>query len=465
MDIRRIIILGVIVLLASVGGTALLLRPEVVSTSPQAAPGGLPNTSTIEIIFSRRMQPESVIERLTISPAIEVKSVWEDQTLRLIPMEAWPSGAEVTVTLESGAQSRIGLPAAAGVSWSFRISPVSLAYLWPAGGSSQLYLLDPQSGETIQLTNGSPVLSFVFSPNGRSVYFFAENNQGGSDLFSLPRFDLETEPARMLTCQRARCDNLAIAPQGTALAYTRNDNQVWLVNLETGTQPIQISPEGESAYQPAWSSTGNLSYYNATQMVYTVVDPTGKIISTWPNQSGEHAAWAPGGTAFIAPDAFLQETNILRGPSGEAENEEVDESELEPVRVLNSQLMVYQLGRDQTTALTEDQLAEDFWPTFSPDGSVLAFTRRYLDEQRWTPGRQIWLMSLTSGTSPEQIKPLTGAEDYLYTSLKWHPDGKQLAAMRFNVTLLTDPPEIWLISLDGKAIRLVIGGYQPAWIP
>jgi Tol biopolymer transport system component len=465
MDIRRIIILGLIVLLAAAGITALLLRPEVVTISPQAAPGGLPNTATVEIVFSRRMQRESVIERLTISPEIEVKTIWDEQTLRVIPMETWPSGAEVTVTLESGAQSRLRLPAASGVSWSFRIAPLSLAYLWPAGGESQLYLLDPDSGETIQLTRGNAVLAYVFSPDGRTAYYFAGNNLGGSDLFSLTRFAPETEPARLFSCQRAVCDSPVISLDGSSLAYTQNDNQVWTYDLAAGDEPLLVSPEGDTAYQPLWSSTGNLSYYNATRQEYTVISPAGKELSTWPNQSGEHAAWAPGGTGLIAPEAFLQETEILRGPSGEADNEEVDESELAPVRVLSSRLTVYQLGGDRTSTLTEDELAEDFWPAFSPDGSLLAFTRRYLDEERWTPGRQIWLMSLTSGTAPEQIKPLTEAEDYLYTALTWHPDDRQLAAVRFNITLKTEPPEIWLVDLNGSATRLVIGGYQPAWIP
>ena len=67
---------------------------------------------------------------------------------------------------------------------------------------------------------------------------------------------------------------------------------------------------------------------------------------------------------------ILHETDILRGPSGEADNEEVDESELEPVRVLSSRLMVYQIGGEQVSTLTEDQMAEDFWPAFSPDGST-----------------------------------------------------------------------------------------------
>lgn len=466
MDIRRLIILGIILVLAVLGLTAVLLLPEVESVSPESIPGGLPNNAAIEIAFSRRMDRESVAERLTITPEVETELVWDENTLQVIPQERWPSGAVVEVALASGSLSRIGLPARQSVRWSFQIAPVTLAYLWPADGQSQLYLLNPDDGETIQLTNGGRVVGFDFGPDGRTVYYAAENTQGGSDLWTLDRFDLDAGPSRLLSCQRAQCADPEISDSGKLLAYTRNDAQVWLLDLTNGGAPLQLSPEGETAYQPQWSSSGLLSYYNASELELVIVDPVSGTTTTWDNQSGERAAWAPAGTALIAPDAFLQETDILRGPSGEAENEEVDESELEPVRVLSSRLMVYQINGSRINLLTEDPLAEDFWPAFSPDGTVLAFTRRYLDEERWTPGRQVWLMSLPGGVAaPSQVRQLTEAKDYLYTWLTWHPKGSQLAAVRFNVTVLTEPAEIWLLGLDGSAFRLVIGGFQPQWVP
>jgi Tol biopolymer transport system component len=128
--------------------------------------------------------------------------------------------------------------------------------------------------------------------------------------------------------------------------------------------------------------------------------------------------------------------------------------------------MIYQLGSGQVRTLTDTPLVEDFSPAFSPNGVTLAFTRRFLDDERWTPGRQIWLMTMpAAGSDPSQIKPLTISPDYLYTALAWHPEGTKLAAVRFNVTLLTEPPEIWLLDLGGGAVRLVIGGFSPQWIP
>jgi dipeptidyl aminopeptidase/acylaminoacyl peptidase len=438
----------------------------VTAFSPEAIPGGLPHNIPVKIGFSRRMDRESVSERLMIIPDIETKLVWEGNSLQVIPMENWPSGAQVDVTLHSGARSRLGLPISRETTWSFHIAPVTLAYLWPADDISRLYLLDPESGETIQLTSGNRVLAYDFSPDGQTVYYAMENGQGGSDLWSLERFDLETDPVRLLNCQRTLCGSPVISASGEWLAYTRNDAQVWLLNLNDSIEVVQVSPEGETAYQPQWSSAGQLSYYNAEELAWVILDMVSGETSSWDNTSGEIAAWAPGGTALVAPDAFLEETDILRGPTGEAANEEVDESELEPVRVLSSRLQVYQIGGSRVDTLTEDPLAEDFWPAFSPDGATLAFTRRFLDEERWTPGRQVWLMSLPGGgTAPVQVQPLTDAGDFLYTGLTWHPDGERLAAVRFNVTLLTEPAEIWLLGLDGSAIRLVIGGFQPQWIP
>lgn len=466
MNLRRIILFSVIALLAVAGIVVVLLLPKIEAVGPETLPGGLPNDTSIEIVFTRRMDRESVLDQLTISPEIEVKSVWDEHTLRLIPMEAWPSGAKVEISLTAGATSRLGLPLRQGAAWSFQIAPVQLAYLWPADGDSQLYLLDPSTGETLQLTDDEPVLAFRFGPDGRNGVFFAENNQGGSDLFSFDRFSPPETLTRLLSCQRAVCSDPAISPDGNLLAYTRNGREIWLLELEFAANPEQISPEGEVSYQPAWSATGLLSYYNADRQTYTVTNLNSDQSWDWDNQSGEQAAWSPGGSALVAPDALLIETDILRGPSGEAENEVVSEEELEPVRVLSSQLTVYQSAENDPFSLTDDPLAEDFSPSFSPDGRTLAFTRRYLDEDRWTPGRQVWLMSLPGGIgAPVQVKAMTEAPDYLYTALTWHPDGKSLAAVRFDTVLLTEPPEIWLLGLDGSAVRLVIGGYQPQWLP
>jgi Tol biopolymer transport system component len=105
---------------------------------------------------------------------------------------------------------------------------------------------------------------------------------------------------------------------------------------------------------------------------------------------------------------------------------------------------------------------EDVTPSYSPDGKLIAFGRRYLDPERFIIGSQIWTMG-ADGSFPQQI---TDNPDYNHADFAWKPDGRELAFVRHKQTTLIDPPEIWITLPDGSnAVRLVIGGYAPAWIP
>jgi Tol biopolymer transport system component len=130
--------------------------------------------------------------------------------------------------------------------------------------------------------------------------------------------------------------------------------------------------------------------------------------------------------------------------------------------VLSSHLLAYNLLSRQVDDLTYYDYLEDASPAFSPDGELLAFARKYLDERRWTLGRQLWLMSAL-GTD---LRMLTDSPDYEYTSFSWHPDGGSIAYVRFNEAAIIDPPELWIINADGGgALRLMIGAYSPRWLP
>jgi Tol biopolymer transport system component len=456
-----LVLLGAAVVVAVI--LFFVLRPQVVSTSPVIVEGGVSRFAPLEIVFSREMRTELVEELLVISPAVPGEYAWEANTLRFTPSEGWPAGAKIEVSLEQGARSRLGLPLGEGVNWSFNISPVMLAYLWPADGSADVFLLDLENGETRQLTETGGVFSFAVSPEGRLLYYFASNSQGGSDLYQVDRFSRET--SRLLTCQRALCSGAAISPDGEWLAYQHNDTAVWLLPLAEGGEPQQVSTAIQTASFPVWTEDGLLSYYDADAQEFVVYQIDTGEIESWHNQSGELGTWSPGGNEFVAPEFFEVETDTLRGPSGESAFDIVDESELDPVVVASSHLQMYHLDSRTVTDLTEDNLAEDYSPAFSPDGTLLMFTRRYLDEERWTPGRQVWLMPAAAVSGPGQRRQLTNAPDYEYSALNWHPDGERVAAVRFNVTLLIQPAEIWLLDLEGEAARLVIGGYAPQWVP
>ena len=152
----------------------------------------------------------------------------------------------------------------------------------------------------------------------------------------------------------------------------------------------------------------------------------------------------------------------MRGPSGEAENQDVPDEELERVEVFSSHLMLFNLGNGSVQDLTGNGLLEDAAPAFDPAARWLAFARRSIEEETISLGRQLWLVR-PNGSSE---RPITDAPDFKHSNFVWHPEGEQIAYVRFNQVALTEPPEIWLIQAStGEALRLVIGGYAPAWVP
>jgi Tol biopolymer transport system component len=438
------------------------LRPQAVVVSPAEIEGGVSRFTPIEITFSQEMQGESVIENLQITPDVPGEYAWEGQTLRFTPKDGWPAGAEVSLYLPAGAHSSLGLTLAEETNWSFLVAPVKLAYLWPSDGNADIYLLDVELGDVRRLTGVGGVVSFSVSPDGLRFYYFAENTQGGTDLFVLDRYD--GEPQRLLSCQRALCSEAAVSPGEGWLAYQRSDSQIWAFPLSGAGQAVRVSLMTETANFPLWAQEGVLSFYDTAGEKFVLYDlDEGREIESWHNQAGELGTWSPRGSIFIAPEFYELETDLLRGATGEKANQEVEESEELYVWVTSSQLRQYTVGEWQPVSITDVEMAEDYAPAYSPDGTRLVFTRRYLDEERWTPGRQVWLMSAAAGSG--QRRQLTDAPDYEYSALSWHPDGDRLAAVRFNVTLLTEPPEIWLLELGGGATRLVIDGYAPVWVP
>ena len=107
-------------------------------------------------------------------------------------------------------------------------------------------------------------------------------------------------------------------------------------------------------------------------------------------------------------------------------------------------------------------MVEDASPSFSPDGRWVAFTRKFLDPDRWSPGRQVWLMS----SDQTELIPLTEEPSAHFSSLAWSPDSQQLAIMRKDFSDLGAPSEIWMVDIvSGVSSRIVEGGYLPEWLP
>jgi Tol biopolymer transport system component len=412
------------------------------------------------------MQADSILDKLTTDPARGGEYSWNGNTLVFTPNQPWPSGQVVTVRLEPGARAAGFLLGATRqvTSWSFTIGHPRIAYLYPADAPAELYLLDPTNGEIQQLSDApGTILDYSVNATGTAFYYNISLGDGGSSIYRMDRLTGGTQ--LLLDCPEALCRYPQISPKEDYLAYERTDlarageadkPQVWLMPqiaplAEDGSiqfgEPF-LAAGDHKTQQPHWTSTGLLTFYDYNRSEFVVQVPQGEEVARFPSQTGIPGAWDPQGQEYVIPEIYLNE---IADPAILTDLESVP----------SSRLLKYNLD-GSVQDLTQVDYVEDSSPAFSLDGETLAFARKFLDVTRWTPGRQIWLMSAEG----EQPAALTQEPYFNHYDLVWSPDGTEIAYVRFNKDSLIDPPELWLMNSDGTgATRLISGGYSPQWIP
>jgi Tol biopolymer transport system component len=433
--------------------------PRLVDVNPGLDALEVPVAAPITMTFSHSVQLDSVRQHFRTLPKRDGIFEAQDNSVTFTPDIPWPGGTKITIYLENGIRSQFGLnlPTLQDSSWNFTTSQTLLAYLWPSDGPADIYSLDPLSGEVRQLTTHGGIIDFSVSWDGLAIFYSADNPEGGSDLY---RLDLlasaggsaeEYEQQIVMKCLKVLCSSPQISPDGKLLAYEQvalnesgqsSDIQVWLLSLEDGSQKL-IGQAGHRNENPTWSSLGRLAVYNASRQVYSFYDLGSQELFSFSNGTGEPGSWHPDGDAYL-----VAEIMDVTPASGQ--------------RFAPSHLLRYDMPSESIFDFTLANDIEDASPVYSPDGTTIAFARKYLDTERWTPGRQLWLMQ----DDGSKAQPLSDEPNYNHYDFAWSPKGDQIAYLRFDQTTMNKPPELWLMDADGsEAIQLVIGGYNPRWIP
>jgi len=446
-----IVLLALAIILALVG-LAFSRAPRLLLSFPADRMENVPAAAPLRLTFSTPIDADSVANHLNTEPARTGTLTWEENTLIFTPDQPWPNGAQITVRLTGGvrAESWFSFRLAAQT-WSFTTSQSLLAYLWPASGPADLYTLDPLTGDIQRLTIDADVLDYSVRIDGLEFYFSGGNQSGGADLFRLDRMQSLVTPQRLISCGTAACRAPAISPDGNTLAYEyipahiaggRKPAQIWLLDLPSG-QTARLGDPAHETLQPTWSSTGRLAYYDQTSLAYILYTPQTQANLSLPNQTGLGGTWSPDGRYFVAAEIYF--------------------TAIDPtLEVGISRILRYDTSTSAAVDLSQMDNMEDVSPVISPDGSLIAFARKYLDPERWTLGRPVWFME-TDGSNPRQVMSDTLSVDYDFA---WSLDGKQLAFVRFDQGAPTSPPELWLVNADGtNPLELVVGGYGPQWIP
>lgn len=468
----RLFLLAIVLFLLSLVGVVAWGAPRLVEISPAPGMVDVPAGAAVELAFSRAMQQETVIERLEIQPQVAGSVSWQGNRLVFTPLLPWPPGTTVQVTLRSGSRTSHFpiLPLLQEHKTSFVIRQPRLAFLYPSYGPANIFYHNPLTGQIDPLTNVfSGVLDFDVSPDGSWVYYSARNTQGGSDLYRIslsmknvaqtgtpaPTF---IQPETVLSCPQAQCSAVDLSPDGDFLAFERSElaasgqtapTRVWILPLAEPGEPSLAGNPDHQTLLPSWSPKGLLTFYDTNDAAFVVIQPGVGERARFPNQTGQPGDWQPDGTVYAAAEILFLD------PGGSSTLVDLE-------RLADSHLLLYPLDGGQTQDLTLIEGIEDASPAFSPDGTYLAFGRKFLDLRQWTPGRQLWLRRLSDG----EERPLTNDPLYNHYDFAWSPASDRLAFVRFNQSTLTQPPEVWTIDpQSGQATQIITAGYAPQWIP
>lgn len=449
---------------------AIVAAPRVVNVIPTPDSNQVPSSALISITFSQPMDSRSVESRLTIDPLGAGYLSWDESTVTYQPVDLWEAGSTVTVRLAAGARSTRFLPMLRSHSWEFTVGAPRILYLWPAGSQADLYATLPNGEDTIRLTESSlGVLDYVLSANGNKIAYAIAREDQGSDLHL---FDLVSGEQRLVyACpERVLCQSLALDPEGKLLAFEQlelavgaagkpvlNPSHVWAIRLEEGAEAFPIGFDDHVTSSPIWSPTGWLAYYDSTlraiALVETVFGPEPIPFSYIGNDMGLMGSWSQDGTFLLFSEIVFPQVE-----SG------IEEVEIEEQASFYSHLYRVEVDSGIIVDLTGGNagMVEDALPSYSPDGEWIAFTRKYLEEDRWTLGRQLWLMR-PDGSDAHQ---LSDEPFYGHSSLAWSPDSSAIVYMRKEQIDISKPGEIWLYEIrGGEARQLIVGGYLPRWIP
>ena len=448
---------------------AVFAAPRVIEISPDGQE--ISSTSKIIIEFNQPMDQASVESRLTIKPFAGGRLSWEGNNLLIEPDQPWKTGETVEVHLRAGARSMRILPTLSGQTWSFTVGAPLLAYLWPAYGAANIYVRgEDLADEPVQLTHSeSGILDFNVSSDGNRITYTVSAVQGSNEIRLL---DLITNEDRFIyACETdALCQAPTLSPDGHWLAFEHselvegaggkpitNARAVWLISLQDEGYDGPVFDATHDIMGPKWSPLGELMVYDNTLKAFVLLEtrnPDTPILFI-PSGLGQEGTWSPQGADIVYAEIVFPEEVL-----GEAGIEALDFPVGEALFFSHLYKHVMSTGDVRDILSGPDVMVEDSSPTYSPDGRWLAFVRKYLDADRWTMGREVWLTDVSSG----DVRRLTDDPTANFSSISWSLDSQRLAFMRSNLANPADRPEVWIWNMaEGEATEFIEGGYLPQW--
>jgi WD40 repeat protein len=403
---------------------------------------------TITLKFSEPVDPTLAESLVNIPTVQDFVFEWTDpQSLKIIPGQPFELKTIHELTVEKGIITDEGNELKIEAGWEFTVRSPMIAYLKTGNGQSSIWAMDLTTNEKRQLTDPMiKVMGFDASRDGEFIVFYTANEKGGIDLWRVGRAG--GNDSVLLDCGRDRCTDVAISPDGTRVAYSREAvgvgpdlpygaPRVWLLDLQSGQNSQVYEDPQILGYNPIWSPDGSqlASSDGLADEVRLLNINTGEQL-IFSSNTGGPVTWSPDGMKFLFTEAVGTDLGV------------------------HTQVRMADLKLNETFTLIGENDESDYAYNslaWSPIANEVLLGKRATPDN---PGSEFWLFD------PGRLDGIViaGEPDYSYGSPSWDVWGKAIVFQQFKLKGVFKP-EIGMWSADTHRSVVIADGIMVQWLP